>query len=319
MKAWPIAHLRRFLVGASALAMCASVTMAWSNARECNAPGLADASALEAFDLAFRQEYAQARAATLSGMQPIIVVALDNLVLLQGENREEVVVIPPLYHHLKAVSHIPLALFTALAPLKLELLGLERIEDLKHLRELIEAVRQAIGECGFSPEDLKRQQEIAGTSLEFLDGVLAARRFSRQGLLKFTRKMGPLVLANARAAVILEIDGCHKQTTAWKQALGPEAWSRLRVVVLGSQMPRKGNVAVQYFARCLGTDGESRRLVYAEQSSGEQAALNLLATHQLDSEIGVAFFNDPERMERDLLGDAASEYLKTIDIGPAAP
>jgi hypothetical protein len=319
MKAWPVAHLRRFLVVASALALCASMAVAWSNARECNTARLADVGALETFDLTFREEYAHARAATLSSLRPIIVVAHGNLVLLQGENREEVEVIPPLYHHFKAVSHIPLALFAALAPLKQEQLDAERIEDLKHLRELIEAVRLAIGECGFSPEDLKRQTEIAGASLEFLDGVLAARRFSRQGVLEFTRKMGPLVLANGRSAAILEIDGYHKQATTWKQAIGPEACSRLRVVVLGSQMPRKGNVAIQYFAKCLGTHGESRRLVYAEQSSGEEAALNLLATHQLDSEIGVAFFNDPERMERDLLSDAAAQYLKTIDFGPPAP
>jgi len=53
--------------------------------------------------------------------------------------------------------------------------------------------------------------------------------------------------------------------------------------------------------------------------AGEQKALNLLATHQLDSEIAVAFFNDPERMERDLLSDAAAEYLKTVDFGLTAP
>ena len=88
----------------------------------------------------------------------------------------------------------------------------------------------------------------------------------------------------------------------------------MRVLVLGPQMPRKHNVAVQYFAKLLGLPGEARRLVYAEELNGEQQGLNLLSTHQLDSELSEAFFADPERMEIDLLGNAASVYLDGLDL-----
>ncbi len=91
-----------------------------------------------------------------------------------------------------------------------------------------------------------------------------------------------------------------------------EEWGRLRVVVIGSQMPRRDNAAVQYFSRLLGEGGEGRRLVYAEALYDEGRALNLLGTHQLDREVGAAFFGDPGRMERDLLGAAAAEYLRTL-------
>jgi hypothetical protein len=71
---------------------------------------------------------------------------------------------------------------------------------------------------------------------------------------------------------------------------------------------------MQYFAKLLGAPDESRRLVYAEELSGEQQGLNLLATHQLDSELSEAFFGDPDRMEIDLLGNAASVYLDGFDF-----
>ncbi len=83
---------------------------------------------------------------------------------------------------------------------------------------------------------------------------------------------------------------------------------------MGSQMPRKDNLAVQYFARLLGETGEGRRIIYAEAIFDEHRALNLLGTHLLDREIAASFFDDPLRMNRDLLGDAAAEYLRTLKI-----
>jgi hypothetical protein len=69
---------------------------------------------------------------------------------------------------------------------------------------------------------------------------------------------------------------------------------------------------VQYFARLLGQSGEGRRIIYAESLFEEPRALDLLATHLVDSRIGVEFFNDPERMKRDLLSDAAQQYLPIL-------
>jgi hypothetical protein len=78
---------------------------------------------------------------------------------------------------------------------------------------------------------------------------------------------------------------------------------------MGPQLPRKDNLAVQYFARLLGEPGEGRRIVYAESLFDEPEALDLLATHLVDTQVGLDFFDDPMRMHRDLLGDAAREYL----------
>jgi hypothetical protein len=301
-------------MGITALGLLVSLALGWSHAHQVVKEDQRKPTALEAFDVAFRQQYAKARASTLSRLDPIIVVYHDALVLMHAGKREEVDVIPRRYHDLKAIAHMPLSLFVALAPREQGPLDDEAIEDLKRLRASIELVREAIGDSGFSAEQLKRAQTIVERSSRLLDEVIAAGRYAKQDLLDFTSAMAPLVMANGRDAAIAQIDAYHAQVSAWRRTLGPEAWSQLRVVVLGGQMPRKGNVAARYFAKCLGIEGESRRLVYAEQSSGPPSALNLLATHQLDSEIGAAFFNDPERMERDLLGDAAAEYLKTFDV-----
>jgi hypothetical protein len=99
---------------------------------------------------------------------------------------------------------------------------------------------------------------------------------------------------------------------AWKHRLTDADWRRLRVIVMGTQLPRRGNLAVQYFARLFGETGEGDRVVYAEAIFDEARALDLLGTRLLDTRIGTAFFDDPSRMHRDLLSDAARAYLDEL-------
>jgi hypothetical protein len=57
---------------------------------------------------------------------------------------------------------------------------------------------------------------------------------------------------------------------------------------------------------------EGRRIVVAESLWEEPKAMDLYGTHLLDGSIGQAFFGDPMRMHRDLLADAAKDYLAKL-------
>jgi hypothetical protein len=81
---------------------------------------------------------------------------------------------------------------------------------------------------------------------------------------------------------------------------------------MGMHTPRVGNLAMQYFRHILGPDVDDKRLVYAEGAREEERALQTLGTVLLDTGVGEAFFDDPSRMLRDLLADAAEAYLKTL-------
>jgi hypothetical protein len=135
---------------------------------------------------------------------------------------------------------------------------------------------------------------------------------ARKELLAYVRRMRPLLLAGVRGAARAQIDALHRQTKAWRARLGERDWKRTKVIVMGSQMPRRGNLAVQYFARLLGVRGEGPRIVYAEAIFDEEKALALLGTHLVDTRIGADFFDDPGYMDRDLLRNAAREYLDEL-------
>lgn len=259
----------------------------------------------------FRKSYSRSRAAMLARQGPVIVVDGEKLILRHGKERQETEVDLRKYHHLKAVAHVPLTLYLLLGDTEEGAIGEENLAELRRLRESILAARGALSEYGFSDEQIERQRKLMAGSLAAVEDALKEKRCVEKDRTAFARRMAPLLRGNIADAARVQIDGYHARVSEWRRKLSAEEWAKMRIVVLGSQMPRKDNLAVQYFARLLGETGEGRRIVYAEGLGDEKRALSLLGTHLLDREIATAFFDDPTRMDRDLLSDAATEYLRT--------
>lgn len=270
----------------------------------------ATADPLLALNAASRAAYRRAKDAALARSGPVILVRGDDVVLRAGSRRDEVHFTPDEYHSLKAVSHIPLALDVTLGAVpEGERLGDERVSDLRRYRGLVTAAREAVGLARMPPAQAQRQQEIIARSLSLIDALIASGTCERDARIEYARQMAPLVMANAADAAQADLDGLDRVVRNWKREMPPREWDRLTVIVMGSALPRKDNSAVQYFSRLLGEPGEGRRIVYTESVFDESKALDQLATRRVDTHIGEDFFDDPTRMHRDLLGDAARDYL----------
>ncbi len=310
----------RSTVTALATILSSCLILLGAGAREiaCDAGGSAHAATENAADplldlnQAFREAYASCRQKLVERSGPVIVVEGDNLVLLHDGKRREAKMVPDIYHTLKAVSHVPLAIYVMLLPFEDAGLNEECLAGLRAYRERVALAEPSMKKRGLSEEALLRQQEIIRVALHFLDSVIDKKQVTANELRKFTGDLGKKLLANAVDAAHGELDALDKQIHAWRAALPSNDWKKLHVVVMGSALPRKGNLAVQYFAHLLNERGEGTRIVYAESVFEETRAVNLLGTHILDTRIGSSFFDDAERMHRDLLADAACEYLKTI-------
>jgi hypothetical protein len=265
---------------------------------------------LVALNDASRAAYRRAKEAALASAGPVILAEGDNLVLKVGYQRTETRFTPDIFHVLKAVSHIPLALDMMLASapdgcrLDEGLLG-----DLRAYRGLIESARQRVAPEGLGREQAERQAKIFAASLSLIDSTIEAHACGREERIAFTRGMAPLVLANVADATRAQLDSLHRLVGRWREGMPDADWERLTVVIMGRQLPRKDNLAVQYFSRMLGEPGEGGRIIYAESLFEEPKALDLLATRRVDTRVGLDFFDDPTRMHRDLLGDATRDYL----------
>jgi hypothetical protein len=267
----------------------------------------------------FRAAYARHRQAALQSTRPILLVDNDRLTLLTTGRRLEAAVPTPRYDEIKAVSHVPLAIYVLLVDQPEGPLPEALQADLRQLRRQIPPARASLASRGFEPASRKLHEQILDSALTFLDQVLAGGAVKAGEVRAFARRLGPLVMESAAEAAQLRIDAYHGQMKRWRGELSKEEWGQLQVVVIGSQMPRRNNLAVQYFARLLGLKGEGPRLTYAEALWEEPQALRLLGTRLVDTGIGQAFFDDPDYMHRDLLGYPATDYLRKLDFREINP
>ena len=263
---------------------------------------------------AFRVEYNRAKAQALSKIGPLIITEGSNAVLVQNGRRTEAEILPPIYQALKAVAHIPFAVFLMFDQSDFQPLSDARVSELRDYRKLIVDARKSLSTRGLSDAQLQRQQEIVGESRAFLNGAIEKRQVSRKELDDFAHKMSPLLLANVDEATKAELNELHSHVMKWRHKLSEDEWQKLQVLIMSAHMPRTQEVTVQYFERALNEPFEGRRIVYAEGLYDEPKAMDLLGTHILDGSAGEAFFGDFMRMHRDLLSDAAAAYIKTLNF-----
>jgi hypothetical protein len=261
----------------------------------------------------FRNLYRITRGETLVRTSPVIVVEGDDLILLRDGERRRAAVVPPLYHELKAYAHIPLAAYLMTGLDRGKEIPAERQQEITRCREWIKDARADLQKKGYSVELRQRQEKLLDETDDFLASshrrAAEKKEIDPKERVAFAQKMKAPILANVHDAAKVQIDALDAQMAKWRKELNDDQWKNLKVVVIGSAMPRKNHIAVQYFAYLLNEPGEDKRIVYAESLFEEQKALNLLGTHVLDAELGRAFFSEPTRMKRDLLGDDAEQIL----------
>ena len=267
--------------------------------------------ALTALNNAFRAAYADAKSRVLSSSVPTLIVNGARFSLVRDGGRVEANVGVAIYDPVKTIAHIPLAIYVTLTPGN-GAIDDGRLKTLNGLRELIPPAEASLDILKLPAATLARQRQIVTSSLAFLDNVAGKRRFTRSALVDFTRSMAPLVMENVTEATRAQLDATHAQVSAWRRELSSREWDELHVLIIGPHMPREDLVVTQYFLRLLHEPKEGRRVVYAESLWEEPKALDLLGTHLLDGSVGEAFFGDYMRMHRDLLGDAAGQYLPRL-------
>src|SRR6266576_6271583 len=83
---------------------------------------------------AFRGEYSRAKTEALSKVGPLIIVEGSHIVLVRNGKRTEAQIQPPMYQALKAVAHIPFAVFLMFDQSDFGELTEERVAELRNYR-----------------------------------------------------------------------------------------------------------------------------------------------------------------------------------------
>jgi len=297
------------------LVSVAALITAKQGAAETDVPG-SEADPLVTLNNAFRGEYSRAKTEAVSKVGPLIIVEGSHMVLVRNAKRTEAQIQPPNYQSLKAVAHIPFAVFLMFDQSDFGELTEERVAELRNYRKLIVNAQSSLGDTGFSDSQLQRQKKIIDDSLAFLDAAIENRQVQKTAVDEFAKQMTPVLLENVDEAARAELDALHSHVTEWRHQMTPDEWKALHVVVMGAHMPRDEEITMQYFERLLDEPVEGRRIIFAEGLWEEPRALDLLGTHLVDGSTGAAFFGEFMRMHRDLLSDAARVYIQNTLLKP---
>ncbi len=260
----------------------------------------------------FIKAHAAARKINLESGGPIILLRDGKLVLVRNNTETTSEMILPRYDTLKVFAHMPVAIYLMLGPPGAGKLDAQRLQQLNEYRARIDRVEKNIDQIGLKGENLERQKQFLAASKQFLEKVIQQQQFSTEELHTFTRSTLPMIKANLAGAAASQLDAMHQQIMAWKKELTPDEWKKLRVSVKGAVLARDDNLAMQYFERLLHVKGNGMRLIYMERYVPPTPMLTLLATRSVDRGISIAFFDNPDRMFRDVLADAAAAHIKKM-------
>ncbi|WP_417387273.1 hypothetical protein [Gimesia sp.] len=260
----------------------------------------------------FINAHAVARKLNLETGGPIILLQDGKLVLVRNGAETTSEIILTEYDTVKVFAHMPVAIYLMLGPPGAGKLDTQRLQQLAEYHGQIDRVEKQIEHIGLEGESLKRQKQLLADSRKFLETVIQRQEFSTEELYAFTRSMLPMIQANIAEAAASQLDAMHRQVMAWKKEMTPEEWQKLRVSVKGAVLARDGNLAMQYFERLLNLEGPGMRLIYMERYVPPTPMLTLLATRSVDRGISIAFFDNPDRMFRDVLADAAAAHIREM-------
>jgi hypothetical protein len=258
--------------------------------------------------------------AELGDSVPVVVLIGDDATLLcdGGEKREQV--IPARYHELKALAHLAFGVQLTLMANKsgrlTELTANELHKKHAQIREAQAAVN-ASTTCASSSPTMKAPAELLCRARALVDRVLAEGVVDFDRLQEHVRALASHAFETAQLAVCIELEQLHALLGRWRNDLGERRWAGLYVVICGAHQPRYREAACQYFGQLLheaeGSAAEREdRLVYGEGLTDIDAALDLLARHIVDQRASNILFGDRQRLQEDLLAEAAATELRKL-------
>ena len=262
----------------------------------------------------FRTNYRAAGEYALANVTYLLVVERDEIVLFHKGQRVSENYTPVIYHLLKSVAHLPISILIKLSEHAGQQLTEPVVEQLAIIRKLIQSAREHCKNAQFDKSQLERQLKLLDETDQFISRAIDVKKGERGHLDSFVSSMRPLVMENVREAAERQLDGLHAVVQKWKKQYGDEFLKTANVVVMGSKSARRQNLAMQYFARVLHVEIEDARLIFAESVVDEQKAVELVGTRLLDEKLSKLFFGDKERLQRDLLADAAKEYIPKLVV-----
>ena len=247
---------------------------------------------------------------------------------LSDRSVRSVTPVPPRYAMLKALSHMPLGIFTILGPSFNNPRGFSWTDKLEPYASKVGYALAALEHSDLGEPWRQRCRDMLSITHEFVTGVLARESIRLEEYSAYTAQMLPFIHLNLDEAARLQAHAVTQAISEWKQELGPELWRQLYVVIptvwpVSQESPRQ-----QIFRRLMDPEEVDNRLIIGEGVRSIDDARTLVGRVVADRLVGrLVFTLDGERNRaltaalsspKDIVADSARQALSELSSCPLA-
>ena len=265
---------------------------------------------LDGLNMLSRSIYRRRLHETQKELASIMILDLYNLTLIEHDFQETVSITPPLYTLVKDWCHACLGTYSVVLPFLKKGLSDKRSELIPFIEHLQESYAR-FKQLDFSIELKLLVEQIFLINKKVLQIAAEKESFDEKYLKTWGLSLKPLLDKCFKDAARAQVDSIHSAVTKWSVSRGSKAWENLWVVPMGPRIARNGFLQTQYFERLIGQES-SERIIFGENLSTLPEALRLLQSIVLDRSLSQTIFEDPLRMEIDILAYGARDRLDEL-------
>ncbi|MEU3481067.1 twin-arginine translocation signal domain-containing protein [Streptomyces sp. NPDC033754] len=215
--------------------------------------------AIVAVNSGMRSHYAALKSDLIAQLSPVLVVQNDarggRFTLIHDGTQESLHPVGEVFELAKSVSHVPLGVFSIIAPHLSDRVpnvpGADRIDPhdlamlafkdtattdwitpLRQYADTLAAARRQLDQAGIPPELVVSCARVLDGALSFIAASTAARSFDIRSFEDFSHSVYAGIRTNMRYAAEAQITGVQGVLRTWRARIGEEAWQDLYTVVL---------------------------------------------------------------------------------------
>ena len=205
----------------------------------------------------------------------------------------------------------------------------DTLKQLSHIAPLAALLLDGPDNCSAGREEIDRA--LLGLHEERLDGEAAVIVASTRQLLgdfelgtaefetlvaRYRQTVRPALEQAARKAAQADLDALAQAMRKVEARIGKPGLGRVFLVICGGHQSRRHELTGQFYRRWLAASldenrADGHRILYAEHRDSVDEVLDLVATRIVDEHIAARLFDDPTRLDEDILGDAARHLLES--------
>ncbi|MFE7595776.1 twin-arginine translocation signal domain-containing protein [Streptomyces sp. NPDC057494] len=215
--------------------------------------------AIVAVNSGMRSHYAALKSDLIAQLSPVLVVQNDarggRFTLVHDGTQESLHPVGEVFELAKSVSHVPLGVFSIIAPHLSDRIpnvpGADRIDahdlamvafkdtattdwitPLRQYADTLATARRQLDQAGIPPEMVVSCAQVLDGALSFIEVSTAGRSFDIRSFEDFSSSVYAGIRTNMRYAAEAQIAGVQGILRKWRTRIGEEAWQDLYTVVL---------------------------------------------------------------------------------------